>query len=352
VQEKTDSNDGIRCLVWDLDNTLWSGTILEADHCRLRPGVRLVLDELDRRGILLSIASANDPDMALATLRRKGLAGYFLHQQVGWNSKVRSIQEIADRLGIGLDTIGFIDDEPFEREQVRHLLPGVRTYPAKASRLLLELPEFKPLILTSESRGRRHKYLQAVEREAAAESSRMSRQEFLDYCRTTLTLRVAVPEDLTRILELMHRTHKLNSTGVVYDEDEVAEWLSEGTRRVHVAQLADRFVDYGRIGVAVSCGESDSWELTDFLMSCRVLARGITGYFLAWLVGEACSAGARRISCHYRPSGRNHRLDTLYKLAGFKLKEQYSDGSVLYEKRTQEAPPPPSWLTVEEVSEL
>jgi len=352
VQEKTDSNDGIRCLVWDLDNTLWSGTILEADHCRLRPGVRLVLDELDRRGILLSIASANDPDMALATLRRKGLAGYFLHQQVGWNSKVRSIQEIADRLGIGLDTIGFIDDEPFEREQVRHLLPEVRTYPAKASRLLLELPEFKPLILTSESRGRRHKYLQAVEREAAAESSRMSRQEFLDYCRTTLTLRVAVPEDLTRILELMHRTHKLNSTGVAYDEDEVAEWLSEGTRRVHVAQLADRFVDYGRIGVAVSCGESDSWELTDFLMSCRVLARGITGYFLAWLVGEACSAGARRISCHYRPSGRNHRLDTLYKLAGFKLKEQYSDGSVLYEKRTQEAPPPPSWLTVEEVSEL
>lgn len=352
MQEKTDSNDGIRCLVWDLDNTLWSGTILEADHCRLRPGVRLVLDELDRRGILLSIASANDPDMALATLRRKGLAGYFLHQQVGWNSKVRSIQEIADRLGIGLDTIGFIDDEPFEREQVRHLLPGVRTYPAKASRLLLELPEFKPLILTSESRGRRHKYLQAVEREAAAESSRMSRQEFLDYCRTTLTLRVAVPEDLTRILELMHRTHKLNSTGVAYDEDEVAEWLSEGTRRVHVAQLADRFVDYGRIGVAVSCGESDSWELTDFLMSCRVLARGITGYFLAWLVGEACSAGARRISCHYRPSGRNHRLDTLYKLAGFKLKEQYSDGSVLYEKRTQEAPPPPSWLTVEEVSEL
>jgi FkbH-like protein len=339
-------------LVWDLDNTLWSGTILEADHCRLRPGVRLVLDELDRRGILLSIASANDPDMALATLRRKSLAGYFLHPQVGWNSKVRSIQEIADKLGIGLDTIGFIDDEPFEREQVRHLLPGVRTYPAGASRALPELPEFKPPILTSESRGRRHKYLQAVERDAAAESSRMSRQEFLDYCRTTLTLRAAVPDDLTRILELMQRTHKLNSTGVVYDGDEVAEWLRTGTRRVHVAQLADQFVDYGRVGVAVSSGTSDSWELTDFLMSCRVLARGITGYFLAWLVGEAHRAGARRISCLYRPNGRNHRLDTLYKLAGFTPKEQYSDGSVLFEKRTQEAPLPPSWLTVEEVSRL
>jgi FkbH-like protein len=313
--------------------------------------VRRVLAELDRRGILLSIASANDPDTALTTLRRKGLAGYFLHPQVGWHSKVWSIQQIADKLGVGLDTIGFIDDEPFEREQVCHLLPGVRTYAAGASRSLLELPEFKPPILTHESRERRHKYLQAVEREAAAESSHMSRQEFLDYCRTTLTLRAAVPDDLPRIVELMRRTHKLNSTGVVYGEDEVAVWLSAGTRRVHVAQLADRFVDYGRVGVAVSRTTSDSWELTDFLMSCRVLARGITGYFIAWLGGEACRAGASRISSRYRPSGRNHRLETLYKLAGFKPKKRYRDGAVLYEKRTSEAPPPPSWLTVKQGSE-
>lgn len=352
MQAQTEpSTDGIRCLVWDLDNTLWSGTILESDHCRLRPGVRQVLTELDRRGILLSIASANDPSLALSALQRKGLHEYFLHPQIGWNSKVRSIQAVANKLDIALETVGFIDDEPFEREQVRHLLPEVRTYSAEACLTLLNRPEFTPGVLTDESRARRQKYQQARARDTAEATSRMTRQEFLSYCSTRLVARTAVPEDLPRILELMRRTQQLNSTGTVYGSDQVAAWLSDPTRRVHVVTLADRFVDYGRVGVAVCRCARHSWELTSFLLSCRVLARGITGYFLGWLVGQAHEAGASHFRCRYRPSGRNYRLEMLYKLAGFRPVRRYQNGTVIYEKETVRPPPPPSWLTVNGVCE-
>ncbi len=338
--------DGIRCLVWDLDNTLWSGTVLEQDRCRLRPGVRHVIEELDRRGILLSIASANDPELALATLRRKGLEEYFVHPQIGWNNKVRSIHAIADKLGLALQTFGFIDDEPFEREQVQHMLPEVRTYPAMSCSTLLDRPEMSPRMLTKESRARRLAYQHSAAREAAEGTSRMTRDQFLSYCRTRLTIRAGVRDDLDRITELMRRTHQLNSSGTVHRAEQIVGWMEHPGWHVYVAELADRFVDYGRVGVAIARGERGYWELRTFLLSCRVLARGITGYFHAWVVGEAQAAGATSFRCRYRPSARNTRLATLYKLAGFHPVSQHRNGTIIYEKKPVRAPEPPKWLAV------
>jgi methoxymalonate biosynthesis protein len=104
----------VKCLVWDLDGTVWRGTLLESDDCRLRPGVRGVIAELDRRGVLQSVASRNDPDLALPLLRRKGLAGYFVQPQIGWDSKVRSLNAVSEALGVSLDAMARVDDEPFE----------------------------------------------------------------------------------------------------------------------------------------------------------------------------------------------------------------------------------------------
>ena len=103
----------IKCIVWDLDNTLWNGTLLEGDDVRLRDRVRETLLELDSRGILHSIASRNHAGTALARLREFGLEEYFLYPQINWGSKAASIGVIAESLNIGLDAICFIDDDPF-----------------------------------------------------------------------------------------------------------------------------------------------------------------------------------------------------------------------------------------------
>ena len=113
----------VKVLVWDLDETLWSGTLIEGDDVRPRPGVPETLEALDSRGILHSIASKNDPDMALARLRELGLHDYFLYPQIGWSTKSSGIRKIAESINVGLDAIAFIDDQPFERDEVAHALP-------------------------------------------------------------------------------------------------------------------------------------------------------------------------------------------------------------------------------------
>lgn len=336
----------VKCLVWDLDDTLWLGTLLESDTCRLRPGVRAVIEELDRRGVLQSVASRNDADQALSLLKRKGLARFFLHPQIGWESKVRGVRRIAEHLHVALNALALIDDEPFEREQVQRILPEVRTYPAEACRALAGLPEFSPAVLTPESGARRTTYQQLDVRERAGRAPGMSQSAFLNWCQTALTLRQAVPADLPRVQELLQRTHQLNTTGVVWTREEIGAWLEDRQWWVLIAELRDRFVDYGRIGVAACRRGAGAWELVAFLLSCRVLSRGIAGYFLAWVRHRAALDGATTLVARYRPSPRNHLMIQLFRLAGLEPREHQSDGTVLFTGPTLPEVRGPRWLTV------
>src|SRR5262245_6438166 len=108
----------IKCVVWDLDNTLWHGALIEDGYVRLKDNVVGIIKTLDSRGILQSIASKNDYDQALDQLRRFGLAEYFLYPQINWNTKSSSIKVISSSINIGLDAVGFIDDQEFERDEV------------------------------------------------------------------------------------------------------------------------------------------------------------------------------------------------------------------------------------------
>lgn len=345
------SADVVKCLVWDLDNTLWSGTLLESGDCRLRPGVRQVVTELDRRGVLQSVASRNEPEHALRLLERKGLRELFLHPQIGWDSKVRNVVTIAERLGVALDAVAFIDDEPFERAQVQQLLPDVRTYPAEACRSLLSFPEFSPATLSSESRHRRWSYVGIEAREAASRTSGMSQSEFLAWCETTLTVRPARPDDLPRIQELLQRTHQLNATGIVWSPEQIRAWLARGGWRVFVAELRDRFVDYGRIGVAACRCRGSTWELVAFLLSCRVLSRGIAGFFLAWVRQQAERCGAGTFHARYRRGERNYLMEQLFRLAGLAVSGRRRDGTVIYGGPVLSRVCAPRWLTVDEGGE-
>jgi HAD superfamily phosphatase (TIGR01681 family) len=130
----------IKCVVWDLDNTLWDGVLVEGDPVRLRPGIPQLLKYLDERGILLSIASNNDHQSAWEVLTRLGLADYVLYPQIDWNPKSRNISAIARQVSIGLDTFAFFDDNPFELDQVASTLSEVIRIRAEDALALINDP--------------------------------------------------------------------------------------------------------------------------------------------------------------------------------------------------------------------
>src|SRR5438105_10164366 len=152
--------DKVKCVAWDLDNTLWEGTLLEdgPDGCRLRPEVRALIERLDERGILQTAVSKNDHDDAWAVVERLGLQDYFLYPAINWGQKSANLKQIAERLNIGIDTFAFVDDSPFERAEVAAALPMVRVYSPEQLAGLLERPELD-VPVTEMSRKRRLSYL-------------------------------------------------------------------------------------------------------------------------------------------------------------------------------------------------
>ncbi len=159
----------IKCVVWDLDHTVWDGILLEDGEVRLRPGVREAIETLDGRGILHSIASRNDRSTALAKLRELGLLEYFLYPQIHWNPKSGSVAQIAKDLNLALDAFGFIDDQPHERDEVAFSLPQVLCLDASEVDRLVEMPELTPRFITEDSRRRRRMYQADIERNQAEE---------------------------------------------------------------------------------------------------------------------------------------------------------------------------------------
>ncbi len=155
-----------KCLVWDLDNTLWDGVLLEG-NVRLREEAANTVAELDRRGILHSIASRGDEELAMAALREYRLDGLFLLPQINWSAKSQNILTISKKLQISLDTIAFIDDDPFEREQVAYMLPAVLTLPSEKAAELPRLADFSPGEITTEAQQRRWLYQAEIRRDQA-----------------------------------------------------------------------------------------------------------------------------------------------------------------------------------------
>jgi FkbH-like protein len=355
----------VKCVVWDLDRTVWDGVLLEGDSCPLRPGVAQTLHALDRRGILQSAASASEPEPALAHLRALGVADYFLCPRIGWDDKTDSLRAIAEELGLALDALAFVDDEPFEREQVRRLLPQVRVYAAGEAAALPSRPELTPGLVTPESARRREMYVQVRAYAAAEQGSSLPRLEFLRQCGAVLVPRPAVSSDLGRILELMQRTHQLNATGVVYGPDEVRGFMTGSDVQVFVASLTDRFLDYGRIALAIVRREPRQWTILASLLSCRVLKRGVGNAFLGWIEARAHRAGAAELRAHFIRRERNRPMYLQYTMAGFMptgaaqvgmedgqtaaaSSGEAPGGVLLLARPTRAAPPCPDWLHIAE----
>mgnify|MGYP001791803041 FL=1 len=339
VNSKQKDKKVIKCVVWDLDNTLWQGVLLEDEKVSLGKNILSIIKTLDSRGILQSIASKNEFTTAIAKLEEFDLKEYFLYPQINWNSKVNSLKEIAKLLNIGLDAIAFIDDQLFELEEVKFSLPEILCLNADEVGNILDMPVMNPRFITEDSRIRRLMYISDIERKSAEEEFVGTADEFLATLNMNFTISGAKEEDLQRAEELTLRTNQLNTTGYTYSYDELNHFRQSENHKLLIASLEDKYGSYGKIGLALIECQPKSWTIKLLLMSCRVMSRGVGTIMMNHIMSLAQSNNVRLLA-EFVPNNRNRMMYISYKFAGFKEIEN-NDGSVIFENdltRIQNAP--------------
>jgi methoxymalonate biosynthesis protein len=306
----------VKCLVWDLDDTLWNGTLLEGDRVFIDDEVRHTVEVLDSRGILQSIASKNDHDLAWSCLSELGVAEYFILPQIAWSPKSNSVLYIAAQLNFSQDTIAFVDDQPTERAEVAFHLPEVRCYSQSQIVALPRLPEFNPKVVTIDASRRRHMYQAAVRRDEYRNGFQGPDDAFL--CSLDLRLRIerAAVEDLPRAEELTLRTSQMNATGIHYSETMLRELCVDPDHEVMLVSLDDRFGSHGVVGVVLVEKHGAYWHLKLLATSCRVVSFGVGATVLTWLISHASDAGVHLVA-DFRATERNRIMEITYRFLGF-----------------------------------
>jgi methoxymalonate biosynthesis protein len=337
----------IKCVVWDIDNTLLDGVYLESpEPPPPDPALAAVLRELAGRGILHALASRNPPEAASYVAAATGVQ--FAAAECGWDSKATSIGRIAAGLGIGVDAMAFVDDDMIERAEVAAGLPDVLVLTPEDAAESPQWPDFSPPVVTAEARRRSQLYAARQRRQAEAAAFGGSRDEFLRHVGTRVVISPAVPADVPRLHELSVRTHQLNSGTAALTEAEIAALVGSAGHVVATVTLRDSFADDGTVGCAVVDGNgAAAWLVPVVMMSCRALGRGVLDALLAWLCRTAAAAGATELAVPCLITARNVPMRLALAAAGLRAEPGAvsTDGRALF-TRSLESPLPelPDWV--------
>jgi FkbH-like protein len=313
-----------KLVVLDLDDTLWGGVVGDIGWENLKLGghdhlgeafraFQRALQALTNRGVVLGIVSKNTEAVALEAidrhpemvLRRRHFAGW----RINWQDKAQNLIDLTAELNLGLEAVVFIDDNPAERARVREALPQVLVPEWPADKLLYEkalgeLTCFDAPTLSAEDQARTRMY--AAERERnAARSSAQSVEEYLASLALEVTVERLAPANLARAAQLLNKTNQMNLTTRRLTEGQLLAWAQAEGQFTHVFRVRDRFDDYGLTGIASLKREGGTAILADFVLSCRVLGRGVEQVMLSTMAECARSVGSRRLVAHYLPTERN-----------------------------------------------
>jgi FkbH-like protein len=326
-----------KCLVLDLDNTLWGGVVGDDGPEGLVLGQGSALGEafvafqhharaLSRRGVILAVCSKNDAANAAApfarhpemVLRREDIACFIAN----WQDKPANLRAIAAELNIGFDSLVFADDNPFERSLVREALPMVEVPelpddPALYARTLADAGYFEALAITEDDRARTGQY-QGNRARAASQEAATDLVSYLRGLEMELVWRPFDRIGLPRIVQLINKTNQFNLTTRRTTEAEVQAVIDDPAAFGLQFRLLDRFGDNGIIAIVI--GRRDSGgdvRIDTWLMSCRVLGRQVEAAMLGVVAAESVRLGAGRLIGEYVPSGRNAMVKDHYANLGF-----------------------------------
>lgn len=340
----------IKCVIWDLDNTLLSGVYLESPGRPppADPAMVQVLDTLSGRGIIHAIATRNPPE---AAEHAAAAAGHqFAAAECGWGRKSDAIRQIAGELGLATEAVAFVDDEAYERAEVSFALPELLVLSPEDMADAAGWPEFGPAVVTAEARQRGAMYAQRRARQQEEAAFGGSREEFLQYCETSIVIGPAQQADVPRLHELSVRTRQFNSVGEQVSEAELTELMAAGPRLAAV-RLSDRYGEDGLVGGCIIETSPQAWTVPLLMMSCRAIGRGVIDVLLAWLARSAARGGAQALAVPCRLSERNVPLRLALAAAGFRASEISGDEqSATFARALGGRPDPelPGWLSAPE----
>jgi FkbH-like protein len=338
-----------RCLVLDLDNTLWGGVIGDdgLEGIVLGQGdaqgeahleVQRTALALRERGIVLAVSSKNNDETARLPfqkhpemlLRENHLAVF----QANWNDKATNIRSIAAELSLGLESFVFLDDNPAERRLVRDMLPEVAVPelpddPALYVRTLLAAGYFEAIAYLPEDQKRADFY-QDNARRVALQRATGDLDAYLATLDMTITFQPFDEVGRARIAQLISKSNQFNLTTQRYSEAQVGEIEADPNCFTLQVRLADTFGDNGMISVIICRQDAGAWQIDTWLMSCRVLGRRVEQAVLQELVTHARSMDISRLIGTYRPTDRNRLVEDHYSKLGFTELERLADGSTVW----------------------
>jgi FkbH-like protein len=329
-----------KCLILDLDNTLWGGVIGDdgLDGIALSPGdargesfraIQEMALDLRRRGVVLAVCSKNDDTIARTPfrshpemlLKETDLAVF----AANWDDKATNIERIARQLELGLDAMVLLDDNPVERAQVRAALPQVAVPevgddPSAYPRILLSAGYFDSVGFTREDLTRAQSYTSNAERAQALEGAR-NLDDFLRSLQMEVEFARFNTRGRKRISQLINKTNQFNVTTRRYTEQQVAALEESSDHYTLQVTVRDKFGDNGMIGVVICARTPEQWDVDTWLMSCRVLNRGVEQAVCNRVARDARQAGAKRLTAAYVPTERNGIVADLFERLGFKRDE-------------------------------
>lgn len=293
-----------KCVIWDLDNTLWKGTLIEdgREKLELNEDAVRTIKALDERGILQSVVSKNNAADAAVILEHFGLTEYFLYPEISWGPKSVGVGRIAKNLNIGLDTLVFVDDQPFERAEVTNAYPEVRALDATVIPMLLDDPLFD-VPVTRESRMRRRLYKEQIVRNEVLTDSGGDYEAFLRSCNLVLSIASLSEPALGRVHELAQRTNQMNFSGNRYTRQILANIMADSNLDTYVLGCRDRFGEYGIIGFAVI--DRTQPIMKDLMFSCRIQSKRVEHAFLAHVLELYRERGCSAFRVRYKKTDKN-----------------------------------------------
>ena len=330
-----------KCIVLDLDNTLWGGVLGEDGLDGIKIGgdypgkafafFQEALLELEKSGIILTVCSKNnEADVLEAWERVPSMIlrkEHFAACRINWQDKAANIREIAHELNIGLDSMVFLDDNPSERELVSQFLPEVAVpafpeHPYELPLFFQSLVEnyFQVYSVTEEDRNKTTQY-QANAARAEAQKQFTDYASFLRSLQIQVTVSEADEVTIPRIAQMTQKTNQFNLTTRRYQDSDIRQFLQDGWR-IWSVSVSDRFGDSGITGCALVHGT----DIDSFLLSCRVLGKGIESVFLKTVLSLLKKDGCQAVTAHYVPTQKNAQVAEFYEKCGFSCVDESASG--------------------------
>lgn len=354
----------VKALAVDLDNTLWGGVIGEDGMHGIRlgpeyPGAayqalqRALLDQ-HSKGIVLAICSKNNLEDAIEALtHHPGMLlkpEHFAVMRINWNDKAQNLHEIAAELNIGIDALGFLDDNAVERAQIRLALPEVKVIelPKDPSHFAdaIRLSPFLERVALSEEDRQRTAYYAAQSERFCAEQSFTSKEDFYRSLQQEAEIAPVGPGTLARTAQLTQKTNQFNLTTRRYSEQQISEMTARPGWQVVSLRVRDRYGDLGLVGVAITRDEGNSCEIDTFLLSCRVIGRTIETALLSHLAEIARAKGLKFLRGSFLPTRKNAPAKEFYSQHGFRLESESGEGFVWVFDLQTSSIDCPEWIKV------